>query len=54
LAVLLKTWKNEGLEGFFRGFGANMISTFSMRESGRQQFLRHAVSNSERLYLGRI
>ncbi|KAG7562693.1 hypothetical protein FFLO_01853 [Filobasidium floriforme] len=31
LAVLLKTWKNEGLEGFFRGFGANMISTFSMQ-----------------------
>jgi adenine nucleotide transporter 17 len=48
LAVLLKTWKNEGLEGFFRGFGANMISTFSMREFGRQQFSRHAVSSSER------
>ena len=35
LAVLLRTWKNEGLEGFFRGFGASMISTFSMRESSR-------------------
>lgn len=31
VAILMRTWEKEGLEGFFRGFGANMISTFSMQ-----------------------
>jgi hypothetical protein len=33
LSVLLKTYENEGIEGFFKGFGANMTATFSMRTS---------------------
>lgn len=34
LQLLLKIWKREGVSGFFKGFTANMINTFSMRECG--------------------
>jgi hypothetical protein len=32
LTLLLKIWKKEGLSGFYNGFAANMLNTFSMRE----------------------
>ncbi|KAI5451603.1 hypothetical protein NCC49_001587 [Naganishia albida] len=31
LALLLRIWHKEGLTGFFKGFSANMINTFSMQ-----------------------
>jgi adenine nucleotide transporter 17 len=31
LSVLLAIFKKEGIRGFYRGFGATMINTFSMR-----------------------
>jgi solute carrier family 25 (peroxisomal adenine nucleotide transporter), member 17 len=30
-SVLMKILKTEGLSGWFRGFGATMLNTFSMR-----------------------
>lgn len=33
LGLLLRIWHKEGLPGFFKGFSANMINTFSMRMS---------------------
>ncbi|EIN09876.1 mitochondrial carrier [Punctularia strigosozonata HHB-11173 SS5] len=30
-AVLLRIWQEEGLAGYFRGFGATMLNTFSMQ-----------------------
>ncbi|KAJ8503433.1 hypothetical protein ONZ45_g10861 [Pleurotus djamor] len=30
-AVLYKIWQTEGLAGFYRGFGATMLNTFSMQ-----------------------
>lgn len=31
LTVLLRIFKTEGISGFYRGFGATMLNTFSMR-----------------------
>ncbi|KAJ9105947.1 hypothetical protein QFC19_003281 [Naganishia cerealis] len=31
LSLLLKIWNKEGVTGFFKGFSANMINTFSMQ-----------------------
>ncbi|KAJ9122944.1 hypothetical protein QFC24_003982 [Naganishia onofrii] len=31
LGLLLKIWNKEGVAGFFKGFSANMINTFSMQ-----------------------
>lgn len=31
LSVLVKIFKKEGIAGFYRGFGATMLNTFSMR-----------------------
>lgn len=33
VSLLLRIWKREGVAGFFKGFTANMINTFSMCES---------------------
>ena len=33
-AVLLRIFKKEGIFGFYRGFGATMLNTFSMRTWG--------------------
>jgi hypothetical protein len=32
--VLLRIFKKEGISGFYRGFGATMLNTFSMRMWG--------------------
>jgi len=29
--VIIKTWREQGLGGFYRGFGASMMNTFSMQ-----------------------
>ncbi len=31
LPILFKIWKKDGLGGFYNGFLANMLNTFSMR-----------------------
>ena len=54
LAVLLRTWKNEGLEGFFRGFGASMISTFSMRECPQSPNRNRQVDADPKIHNSRI
>ncbi len=43
LSVILKIYGKEGLVGLFRGFGATMLNTFSMRESfsARSGMLSH-------------
>ena len=33
IAVFMKIFKEEGLAGLYRGFGATMLNTFSMRAS---------------------
>jgi hypothetical protein len=33
LGLILRIWHKEGVPGFFKGFSANMINTFSMRTS---------------------
>lgn len=32
-ALLVKILQDEGLGGYYKGFGASMLNTFSMRES---------------------
>jgi adenine nucleotide transporter 17 len=32
IGVLLRIYKKEGILGLYRGFGATMLNTFSMRE----------------------
>lgn len=32
-AVLLRVIKEEGIAGLYKGFGATMLNTFSMRKS---------------------
>lgn len=44
LAVLLRVYKSEGLLGLYRGFGATMLNTFSMR-SFSPPFSVQAVSS---------
>lgn len=39
VSLLLRIWKREGVAGFFKGFTANMINTFSMCELTRYPFL---------------
>jgi hypothetical protein len=39
-ALLKRILKEEGIAGFYRGFGATMLNTFSMRTS----FPRHSRS----------
>jgi solute carrier family 25 (peroxisomal adenine nucleotide transporter), member 17 len=31
-ALLVKILKEEGISGYYKGFGASMLNTFSMRE----------------------
>lgn len=46
LALLLRIWHKEGLTGFFKGFSANMINTFSMRTSSMAKRESHRSSCS--------
>lgn len=39
LSVLLRVYREEGILGMYRGFGATMLNTFSMRACNDLAFL---------------
>lgn len=43
LAVLLRIYKTEGISGLYRGFGATMLNTFSMRASHFKSMLLNVL-----------
>lgn len=51
VSLLLRIWKREGLAGFFKGFTANMINTFSMCESLGDAIRAYVASCSSSLLL---